>query len=159
MHLRRRHPTNQALLPPQTSAQAKFTYGEVTLLLKDTEDEKLSLDRSKLIAAIHCAAKCICGQRPTQFCTLTMTTTTNSVTMIISEHKHYGQSKRQWTNQAPTVFDTQQAKTIGGIGGTGNKGDSGQTSTIPDRSGEMQCLRANINCDATSIFMTPRLLE
>jgi len=24
--------------------------------------------------------------------------------MIISEHKHYAQSKRQWTNQAPTIL-------------------------------------------------------
>ena len=56
-------------------------------------------------------------------------------------------------------LDTQQVKTIGGIGGAGNNGDSGRKSTIPDRSGEMQCLRAIIDCDATSIFMTPRLLK
>ena len=30
-------------------------------------------------------------------------------------------------------------------------------STIPDRSGEMQCIRAIVDCGATSIFMTPRL--
>jgi len=50
-------------------------------------------------------------------------------------------------------FDTQQAKTIGGIGGAGNNGDSGQKSTIPDRSGKMQSLRAIIDCGATSIFI------
>jgi len=29
---------------------------------------------------------------------------------------------------------------------------------IPDRDSEMQCVRALIDCGATSIFMTPRLL-
>jgi hypothetical protein len=43
--------------------------------------------------------------------------------MIISEHKHYEQSKQQSTNQAPTSFDTQQAKSIGGAA---TNGDSGQ---------------------------------
>jgi len=153
VHLQGRHPTNQALLPSRTSAQAKCTYREDTLRLKDTENEKPSLDRSEIIAAIHCAAKCIYGHRPTHFCRPTMKTTTNTVTMIISEHRNYGQRKRQRS------FDTQQAKTIGGIGGAGNNGDSGWTSTIPDISGEMQCLPAIIDCDATSIFMTPRLLK
>ena len=48
--------------------------------------------------------KCIDNYRPTQFHRPTMTTTTNTVTMIISEHKHYGQSKQQSTNQAPTIL-------------------------------------------------------
>jgi hypothetical protein len=37
-------PTNEALLPPRTSARAKCTYGEYTVLLKHIEDENLSLD-------------------------------------------------------------------------------------------------------------------
>jgi len=56
-------------------------------------------------------------------------------------------------------FDTQQVKTIGGSGGAGNNGDSGRESTIPDRNGEMQCVQAIVDCSATSIFMTPRLLK
>ena len=52
-------PTNEALLPPRTSARAKCTYGEDTLplRLKHIDDEKLSLDWSELIAVIHCAAR------------------------------------------------------------------------------------------------------
>jgi len=45
-----------ALLWPQRSAQAMCTYGDDTLRLKDIEDEKLSLDWSELIVAIHWAA-------------------------------------------------------------------------------------------------------
>jgi len=56
VHLWRRHPTIDALLRPRTSAQAKCTYGEDTLPLKDIWDEKLSPDWRELIAAIHCAA-------------------------------------------------------------------------------------------------------
>jgi len=50
------------------------------------------------------SVKCIYGYRLTQFRRPTMTTTTNIVTMIISEQKQYGQWKRQWTNQAPTIL-------------------------------------------------------
>jgi len=42
--LRRRPSTIEALLLARTSAQAKCTYGDDTLPLKDIEDEKLSLD-------------------------------------------------------------------------------------------------------------------
>jgi hypothetical protein len=48
--LERRIPTEvdqstiEALLTPRTSRQAKCTYREDTLQLKDIEDEKLSLD-------------------------------------------------------------------------------------------------------------------
>ena len=56
-------------------------------------------------------------------------------------------------------FDTRQAQTIGGIGAAGNNADSGRKSTIPDSRGEMQCLRTIIDCDATRIFMTVRLLK
>jgi len=46
-------PQFDALLLPWTSARAKCTYGEDTLTLKDSEDEKLSLDWSELTVAIH----------------------------------------------------------------------------------------------------------
>ena len=67
-------------------------------------------------------------------------------------------------------FDTQQQKTK--VGSAGSNGDSGRKCSvnissanivhevqIPDRSGEMQCVRAILDCGATSIFKTPRLFK
>jgi len=73
--------------------------------------------------------------------------------MMTSEHKDYGQSRRQSTDQAPTILrhSVTKKKTVGGAG---TPGDSGQKSN-----GEMQCVWALIDCGATSILMTPRLLK
>jgi len=84
--LRRRPSTIEALLPSRTSAQVKCTYGDDTPRLKDIDVE------------------CIYGQRPTQFRKLSTTTTTTTMTMMTSEHKDYGQSRRQSANQAPTIL-------------------------------------------------------
>ena len=79
--------TNQALLPPRTSARAKCTYGEDTLRWKRTYS-----------GDILRSVMCIYGQRQTQFrrpstTTTTTTTTITTMTMKTSEHKYYGQSK------------------------------------------------------------------
>jgi hypothetical protein len=68
--------------------------------LKDIEDETVSLDCGDTLRSV----KCICGQRPTQFRRQSTTTTMTTTTMMTSEHKDYGQSRRQSTDQVPTIL-------------------------------------------------------
>jgi len=86
-----------------------------------------------------------------------MTPTTNTVTMIISEHKQYGQSMRQWTNQAPTIPRHSATKKLLAVPAL--LATLEENIQIPDRNGEMQHVWALIDCGASNICMTQRLLK
>jgi len=119
------------------------------------------------------SVKCICCQWPKQF---RRPTTMTTMTRMTSEHKDYGQSRWQSANQAPTTLRHSASKSYWrhrhywwlwtkmlsqSLCGTETTDSThrGREIQIPDRNGKMQCVRVIIDCGATTIFLTPRLLK
>ena len=135
--------------------RTKCTYEDDTPRLKDIEDEKLSVDWSEHIAAIHCAAwsaftvhdrhNSADRLRPLRQVQWLQWVWWPQSTSIMDNQG------RNWQIKSQDPSTTEEARTFGG---TGTHDDSGRKSN-----GKMQPVQALIDCGASSIFMTVRLLK